>query len=222
MSLPVDAGFDRPMIEPLQHTVKFYQRHLFICTGTTDWPAHIEQDGGFVQALSEAIAAQVRACRRSLKLNVCDEPSRVAGAFDLLVFPDMVRYLGLTEANVPAFVEDHVLGDHDGSALPCEPLTGRHIFICTHNSRDPRCGVCGPVLTKLWRAEVQQRGLSGQVHVHQTSHVGGHQYAGNVLIYPEGDWYGYVTPAGVPRLVEEYILRGNIVSDLWRGRMGEV
>ena len=54
----------------------------------------------------------------------------------------------------------------------------------------------------------------------RTSHVGGHRFAGNVLIYPGGDWYGYVTPEDVPRLIERHLLGGTVVTELWRGRMG--
>jgi (2Fe-2S) ferredoxin len=50
--------------------------------------------------------------------------------------------------------------------------------------------------------------------------VGGHRFAGNVLIYPGGDWYGYVTPEDVPRIVDEHIIKGEILVDLWRGRLG--
>jgi (2Fe-2S) ferredoxin len=50
--------------------------------------------------------------------------------------------------------------------------------------------------------------------------VGGHEYAGNVLIYPGGNWYGYVTPADIPRIVDQHLVQGQIVWDLWRGRMG--
>jgi (2Fe-2S) ferredoxin len=41
-----------------------------------------------------------------------------------------------------------------------------------------------------------------------------------VLIYPSGDWYGHVTPADVLRIIDQHITRGEIVWDLWRGRMG--
>jgi (2Fe-2S) ferredoxin len=223
MSLPDVAGFDRPKLEPLGHTVKFYQRHVFICTGTTEWPSHIEQDGGTTQVLSEAIAGKARTMPLVVKLSACDAPSRgAAGTTDLLVFPDMVRYLGLAEADMPVLVEEHLMREGAVAALPHELLTGHHVFICSHRSRDVRCGICGPALTELWHAEVERRGLTGEVHVQQTSHVGGHQYAGNVLIYPEGDWYGYVTPAAVPVLIEEHLLGGKIVRDLWRGRMGEM
>ena len=37
-------------------------------------------------------------------------------------------------------------------------------------------------------------GLEGKVALYKTSHVGGHKYAGNVIVYPPGDWLGYVTP----------------------------
>jgi (2Fe-2S) ferredoxin len=50
--------------------------------------------------------------------------------------------------------------------------------------------------------------------------VGGHKYAGNVLIYPRGDWYGYVSPVDVPRLIKQHLKLDKIVADLWRGRMG--
>jgi anti-anti-sigma factor len=75
-------------------------------------------------------------------------------------------------------------------------------------------------VAEVFQATLEACGLSAQVTVRRTSHVGGHKYAGNVLIYPGGDWYGYVTPGDIPRLVEQHILGGQIVRDLWRGRMG--
>ena len=84
----------------------------------------------------------------------------------------------------------------------------------------PRCGYCGPILAKLFTQQVAARGLAGAVTVRRTSHVGGHEYAGNVIVYPEGDWYGYVTPADVDRILEQHVLGGEIVDDRWRGRMG--
>jgi hypothetical protein len=42
-------------------TVKFYQRHLLVCTGRTEWPARIEEGVGFIQALHEAIQARMAA-----------------------------------------------------------------------------------------------------------------------------------------------------------------
>jgi hypothetical protein len=72
-----------------------------------------------------------------------------------------------------------------------------------------------------FQAALAERNLSETVTVWQTSHVGGHKFAGNILIYPGGDWYGYVTPADVPRLIEQHLLAGEVITELWRGRMSE-
>jgi hypothetical protein len=219
MEHATDVGFDRPKTEPLRGTVKFYQRHVLVCTGHTEWPAHIETAGGFVQVLSDAIAARAHEMPVAVKLTACDEPSQGA-ATDLLIFPDMVRYAALREEDVPRLVAEHLVGNRACVDLAHGPITGQHVFVCVHANRDPRCGFCGPLLAEQLAAEILARGLDGKVAVHRTSHVGGHEYAGNVLIYPGGDWYGYVTPADIPLIVEEHLIGGKIVQRLWRGRMG--
>lgn len=63
------------------------------------------------------------------------------------------------------------------------PLEGSYIFICAHGSRDKRCGVCGPPLRERFNNEISKRGLSEQVFVNFCSHIGGHKYAGNVIVF---------------------------------------
>lgn len=65
-------------------------------------------------------------------------------------------------------------------------LTGSHVFVCAHGSRDMRCGVCGPALIEKFNDEIEVRGLKDQVSVTACSHVGGHKYAGNLIIYSPG------------------------------------
>jgi hypothetical protein len=57
--------------------------------------------------------------------------------------------------------------------------------------------------------------------------VGGHAYAGNLLVFdrargvPRGNWFGYVTPADVPPLLSDFIGTGAPPPPrLWRGAMG--
>lgn len=215
----MEADLERAAVEPLPGTVKFYERHLFVCTGQTGWPARIEEGGGFVQALATALAPHLPRMSHRLKLTACDEPSAGPG-HDLLIFPDMVRYRGVREGDLPALIEEHFVGNRISGRVPHEPLPGQHVFVCVHGERDERCGVCGPPLAERFAAELAARGLAKAVAVRRSSHIGGHRYAGNVLIYPGGDWYGYVTPADVPRLIEEHLLHRQLVADLWRGRMG--
>ncbi|EIN10287.1 hypothetical protein PUNSTDRAFT_84220 [Punctularia strigosozonata HHB-11173 SS5] len=53
----------------------------------------------------------------------------------------------------------------------------------------------------------------------KNSHIGGHKYAGNTIIYtPRGAsvWYGRVTPHEVESIVEETILSGRVLAPLLR------
>ncbi|KAH0859644.1 hypothetical protein HID58_087905 [Brassica napus] len=108
-----------------------------------------------------------------------------------------------------------------------EPLSGSYVFVCCHGSRDRRCGVCGPSLVSRFREDIEMCGLEGQVSVSPCSHIGGHKYTGDVIIYGSninqrvtGNWYGLVTLEDVPQLLEQHIYRGQILDRLWRGEMG--
>ena len=76
-------------------------------------------------------------------------------------------------------------------------------------------------------------GVRGKVRVGNISHIGGHKYAGNVVVYlpPEeenwdrggrGIWYGRVSgKADVQRIVDETVMKGNIIEELLRGAIGK-
>lgn len=100
------------------------------------------------------------------------------------------------------------------------------MLICGHGGRDKRCGVLGPMLQSAFRQEFARRGVDAQVGL--ISHVGGHKYAGNVIIYVPpalrehslkgmGVWYGRVGPENVEGVVEETVVRGRVVGELFRG-----
>lgn len=64
---------------------------------------------------------------------------------------------------------------------------------------------------------------SGIVGLFKVSHIGGHRYAGNVIIYlPNGTsvWYGRVRPGDVAGIVRETILGGKVIAELLRGGLG--
>lgn len=60
------------------------------------------------------------------------------------------------------------------------------------------------------------------------SHIGGHKWAGNVIIYippsfkdnalaGKGIWYGRVEPGHVEGIVMKTVLEGKVVKELFRG-----
>ncbi|OWM74926.1 hypothetical protein CDL15_Pgr021277 [Punica granatum] len=82
-------------------------------------------------------------------------------------------------------------------------------------------------LIEKFEEEIELRGIKDQVFVSPCSHIGGHKYAGNLIIYsPDsegkiaGHWYGYVTPDDVPEVLDQHISKGQVIERLWRGQMG--
>lgn len=118
------------------------------------------------------------------------------------------------------------------------------VLICGHGCRDQRCGLYGPVLqtefVKVLKSGHGQpgpgshgSGLAGpaedKFEVDLISHIGGHKFAGNVIIYIPasgawknhplagmGIWYGRMEPKHVPGIVIE-TNRGRIIKELFRG-----
>ena len=70
--------------------------------------------------------------------------------------------------------------------------THTHTQVCVHGTRDPRCGEIGPQLISSLQESLAALGDSEHVEdvrVHAVSHVGGHKFAANLVVYPQGDWY---------------------------------
>lgn len=133
------------------------------------------------------------------------------------------------------------------------------VLICGHGGRDARCGIIGPVLRDEFEAKLASQGfdvLQGPVQVGNDglqkieggetnterkpsarvgliSHIGGHKFAGNVIVYipptmktatgekhplaGHGIWYGRVEPQNVEGLVAETVMKGNVVAEKFRG-----
>ncbi|GAA5935162.1 hypothetical protein JCM3775_007220 [Rhodotorula graminis] len=68
-----------------------------------------------------------------------------------------------------------------------------------------------------------QKADQARVGLFKVSHIGGHRYAGNVILYfPNGSsvWYGRTTPSDVGLIVDRTIMEGKVVPELLRGGLG--
>uniref|UniRef100_A0A7N1A9T2 Sucrase/ferredoxin-like family protein n=1 Tax=Kalanchoe fedtschenkoi TaxID=63787 RepID=A0A7N1A9T2_KALFE len=228
-TIDADFGFSRPdfRIDQLAGTVDFYQRHVFLCYKSPQvWPPRIEaaEFDRLPRLLSAAVSARKPHMRKETRLTICEgRDATESSNGDVLIFPDMVRYRRLTHFDVDTFVEEVLVKESVWLPGTPEKLSGSYVFVCSHGTRDRRCGVCGPVLITRFKEEIESRGLQGKLFVRPCSHIGGHKYAGNVIIFGSsiggevtGHWYGYVAPEDVPVLLEQHILKGEIVDWLWR------
>lgn len=133
------------------------------------------------------------------------------------------------------------------------------VLICGHGGRDKRCGIIGPILRDEFEKCLPMKDvqiMKGPVDITQDgqrpalppsapeesvrtarvgliSHIGGHKFAGNVILYippgmkaPNGGahslagcgiWYGRVEPKHVEGIIQETLLSGKVIADLFRG-----
>lgn len=72
------------------------------------------------------------------------------------------------------------------------------ILLCSQKTRDARCGQSAPLLRKEFQRHLQPLGLyrdldderPGGVGIYFISHVGGHKYSANVMVYRRRDAFG--------------------------------
>ncbi|GAB2278978.1 hypothetical protein Dimus_013645 [Dionaea muscipula] len=206
-------------------------RHVFLChKNYSSWPPRVEDSDSdpLPKLLSSALKARKIDIKVKTRLTICEADAKVDLLDgDVLIFPELIKYRGLKDSDVDAFVDDVLVNGKPWASGVGEALTTGFAFVCAHASRDKRCGVCGPALIEKFNEEIQSKGMQKQVLVSACSHIGGHKYAGNVIIFSTnlegkvvGDWYGYVTPNDVAELLEASFERGEILDHLWRGRMG--
>jgi hypothetical protein len=86
-------------------------------------------------------------------------------------------------------------------------------LVCAHGQRNACCARFGAPLARALAAR-----QPGQVW--ETTHVGGHRFAANLVILPHGLYYGPVGVAEATAAISAYA-RGTITPERYRGRAGQ-
>lgn len=115
------------------------------------------------------------------------------------------------------------------SQFTTRPCPHRYIILlCSHRVRDARCGQSAPLLRKEFERHLRKQGLLRDLHderpggvgIYLVSHVGGHKFSANVMIYrkEEGSdeatqciWLGRVRPEDCEGIIKFTVLQGKVI-----------
>lgn len=95
----------------------------------------------------------------------------------------------------------------------------RHVFVCINErpAGHPK-GCClekgSAQVRDTLKAELQKRGLAGIVRANNAGCLDACEFGVSMVVYPEGIWYGGVTVADIPEIVERTIIRGEVIERL--------
>jgi hypothetical protein len=93
------------------------------------------------------------------------------------------------------------------------PVSEPVLLVCGHGRRNVCCARLGVPLAQALSARYSRQ-------VWETSHVGGHRFAANLVILPHGLYYGPVDTEAAVAAISAYE-QGAIVPDRYRGRAGQ-
>jgi (2Fe-2S) ferredoxin len=163
--------------------------------------------------------------------------------------PDLIKYFinvsvttttPLHSLPAPASTTQEGLDGSTADAAPEDiasltPLRARSsphaavILLCSQRTRDARCGQSAPLLKREFERHLRAHGLyrdanderPGGVAVHFISHVGGHKYSANVIIYRRRDfkWYEKDGAAEEPHLAATEEEAEGAAQGIWLARV---
>jgi (2Fe-2S) ferredoxin len=94
----------------------------------------------------------------------------------------------------------------------------KHVFICTNErvgGERPSCGEArGKELVSCFKKLLAEKGLKGSIRAQRAGCLDACETGPSVAVYPDGTFYGGVTPADVAEIVENHLVGGKPVERL--------
>lgn len=240
--------------DPLWESSKTPDLRILVKTGKIDWGHDALNDDVPSESIWPTISKLGSKLSSSANVNITSNVSSESydhasphlseylngSRVDILILPWFARVNGVTKDNAQEVFNlfEKVIKEspkgHEGKFLKenCSiegleiTLDNNDVFIllCSHNTRDKKCGQTAPYMKKEFESHLSDHGLhrdpsddrAGGARVLFINHVGGHKFAANVLIYKRNGefvWFARCNPLNVKALVEETIIEGKIFKD---------
>jgi hypothetical protein len=166
--------------------------------------------GALVSSAAE-FGIRVQMIRRPGRRRVGDARTVLAG---WVAGPEPFLLRGAVSASAPDLTERDLKELASGLPPSFGAPAGEPVFlVCTHAKRSACCARFGAPLAQALAVR-----HPGQVW--ETTHVGGHRFAANLVILPHGLYYGPVGVEAAAAAISAY-QRGAVVPGRFRGRAGQ-
>ncbi|KAF3390221.1 Actin patches distal protein 1 [Penicillium rolfsii] len=224
---------------PLYGHIKQFHSHVLVATGRSDWKEKVEQERGSLMEAFEDSSAKSKRGRYMVSASNIQPPDHdgkeveVDQPTTVLILPSFTFVDSVSQADVPHLVhhfidrpadEKNGTGQIDSGGMTTRPCELDYvILLCSHKRRDARCGITAPLIKRELERHLRPLGLNrdaddsrpGGAGVFFVSHVGGHKFSANVLIYRKQDqqmiWLARVRPEHCEGIVKYTILEGKVV-----------
>jgi len=181
-----------------------------------EYPEHWEKDSLEMSSIPEEVKTELNKCLKSLKnsrLQFIKKDDHKNGAVNFYYIkssefePKSYHFLfnnyeELLELNLMSLIEKGDIRDSETDE--------KIVLICTHGAYDSCCGKYGVPVYK----EIQK---NRDLTVWKSTHVGAHRFSANMVMLPEGIYYGRVGNENGRDIIESH-LKGEIRLDNFRGR----
>lgn len=198
--------------EPAAGTASTVRAFLLV-ENTGPWGADALLDARLPDGLGDALTRAAGAARvRPLLVRRPDRSRDAAGIRVFAAFADPGRpWLETAVLDDPGRLLDLDLAAlGEGRSPGLTPYDGRLLCVCTHGRHDACCAERGrPVAAALAAAHPEE--------TWEVSHIGGDRFAANLLVLPDGLYYGRTDPDSALRVAREHGA-GRLELDHLRGR----
>ncbi|CAD6575804.1 MAG: hypothetical protein ASARMPRED_007473 [Alectoria sarmentosa] len=213
-------GFKIDEDEKLYGHVNGFATHMLVATGKTDWVKDVSDEKGSVMEAVRDCRIEPSNGKLMLSASNLPLPSHEPyppkhRPTTILLLPAFTFIDNVTPATVPQLINNHISPapttsmslDHPDvspQALQETPFRTRPcphkylILMCSQRTRDARCGQSAPLLQREFERHLRPLGLyrdmrdqrPGGVGIYFISHVGGHKFSANIMIYRRADAVG--------------------------------
>ncbi|KAF2153948.1 hypothetical protein K461DRAFT_277012 [Myriangium duriaei CBS 260.36] len=195
--------------------VDAWSTHLIVATGKADWVRDVADEKGSVMEAVENCKGQPTNGKMKLSASNMPMPNHATDHSEgttVLLLPAFTYVDNVTPTSVPDLLSS-VVSNSPTNITPLSPIPVSYpdplpsdlrlracnhtalILLCSQGTRDARCGQSAPLLKRELERHLRPLGLyrdlddnrPGGVGIYFISHVGGHKFSANMLIYRRAD-----------------------------------